>query len=91
MTYSAVADMTQSLSLTQRVAAAAAAEGEVVPSRWATENIWAVVSQPGWDEAWTYALDNETLDDNPDTGARPGVINDDMILAAVQAVRQPST
>jgi hypothetical protein len=87
MSYSAIADMTQSLSLTQRIAAAAASEGELVPSKWAQENIWAMASQPGWADAWTYALENQTLDDNPDTGIRPGVINDSMILAAVQAVR----
>lgn len=48
---------------------------------------WEMASQPGWAEAWDYALGTASPDNNPDTGARPGVINDSMILAAVQAVR----
>lgn len=89
MTYAAIADMTQSLSLTARVAAAAASEGEAEPSRWASENIWAMASQPGWAEAWESAHASETLDNNPDTGNRPGVITDGMILSGVQFIREP--
>lgn len=87
MTYTDIADMTQSLSLTQRVSAATAQEGELLPSQWTAENIWAIASQPGWAEAWASAKDSQTDDDNPDTGIRPGVITDGMILSAVQTVR----
>jgi len=89
MSYADIADMTNSVSLTNRVAAAAAGEGERDAWAWATENAWAVAASPGWADAWQYAKANQTADDNPDTGARPGVINDAMILAAVQAVRTP--
>jgi hypothetical protein len=89
VTYSDIADMTNSVSLTNRVAAAAAGEGQADPWNWATSNAWAVAASPGWSEAWAYARDQATLDDNPDTGARPGVINDEMILAAVQDILAP--
>lgn len=91
MTYSTIADMTQSLSLTQRVSAAAASEGELLPSQWASQNIWAMASQPGWAAAWESAQQTATLDTNPDTGNRPGVITDGMILSAVQGIRNPPT
>lgn len=85
MSYNSIVQMAGSQSLISRIAAAAADEGEADPAGWAQKNIWAIVSSDsGWDAAWTYAVDNATADDNPDTGARPGVINDSMILAVVQ-------
>jgi hypothetical protein len=51
------------------------------------EHSWQIVSHDsGWADAWDYAIDTATLDHNPDTGARPGVINDQMILTVVQAL-----
>lgn len=87
MAYSSIAEMVQSPSLSQRITGAVAVEGEASPDAWTRDHIWAVVSSPGWAEAWDYARDNQTDDDNPDTGARPGVISDQMILSGVQAVR----
>jgi hypothetical protein len=85
MTYQSVSDMAASQSLQQRCIAAAAQEGSVNPQAWVAENIWGVVSHDsGWSDAWDFARANETLDDNPDTGQRPGVINDSMILTVVQ-------
>ena len=87
MTYQSVSDMAGSMSLQQRCIAAAATEGSVNPAAWVAENIWQIVSHDaGWSEAWDYAINEATLDNNPDTGARPGVINDGMILAVVQAL-----
>ena len=86
MSYNSITQIASSPSLMNRVAAAAAAEGEGSPVEWAQRNAWVYASQPGWADAWAYALDTQTDDDNPDTGVRPGVINDDMILAAVQAI-----
>jgi hypothetical protein len=73
-------------SLIQRLVAAAAAEGLSEPLGWVQQNIWSLVSSPDWDDAWDYAKGAYTPDYNPDFGARPGVINDNMILAAVQAL-----
>lgn len=91
MTYQSVVEMARNQSLIQRVAAAAAAEGIENPVVWAQTNIWQIASRSDWAEAWDYASSTYTLDYNPDTGARPGVINDQMILTAVQALNPPST
>lgn len=87
MSYQSVVEMAGSQSLLQRVVAAAAAEGQTEPLSWAQAHIWQLASSPDWDDAWEYATDTATLDNNPDTGARPGVINDQMILSAVQTLR----
>jgi len=85
MSYTSIVQMAGSSSLAERIAAAAADEGQQDPLTWARANIWVVVSaDQSWADAWAYAIDSYTLDNNPDTGARPGVINDSMILAVVQ-------
>lgn len=86
MAYSSVVEMAGSQSLLSRIVAAAAGEDVADPLAWAQRNVWQVVSEPGWAEAWDYARDTANDDVNPDTGMRPGVINDNMILSAVQAV-----
>lgn len=87
MTYQSQADMQASASLRQRCVAAAAQEGSLSPDAWVAEHSWQIVSHDsGWAAAWDYAIDTATLDNNPDTGARPGVINDQMILTVVQAL-----
>lgn len=87
MSYRSTVKMAVSTSLRERIIAAAAEQGEVDPEQWMRENIWPVVSSPGWANDWAYAEDNYTDQFNPDTGARPDVIGDDDILAAVQARR----
>jgi hypothetical protein len=93
MSYQSIVEMAGSQSLMGRIAAAAADEGESDPVTWTQRNIWAIVAaDQGWADAWDYARDTATLDNNPDTGARPGVINDAMILAVIQPmVNQPPT
>lgn len=83
--YNSTRQMVASDSLRKRVSAAAAGENIVMPEVWTQENMWFLASNTEWVDAWTYAKDTETLDHNPDTGARPGVINDEMILSVVQA------
>jgi len=85
MSYNSIAEMAASTSLTNRIAAAAAKEGINNPSGWAGDHMWQIVSSPNWDVQWDYAKDNATVNVNPDTGARQDVINDNDILAAVQA------
>jgi len=87
MSYTSIVQMASSATLAARISAAAADEGQADPVGWTSRNIWAIVaSDQGWSDAWDYALANATDDDNPDTGARPGVINDSMILTVVQAM-----
>ena len=87
MSYQSVVEMASSQTLLSRIVAAAAGEGQTEPLQWAQANVWALVSSPGWADAWAYAQETATDDVNPDTGIRPGVINDAMILSAVQALR----
>jgi hypothetical protein len=90
MSYQSIVEMAGSTSLIGRIAAAAADEGQPDALQWAQTNVWVVVAaDAGWSDAWDYARDNSTLDNNPDTGARPGVINDAMILAVVQPLVTP--
>lgn len=86
MTYNGITQIASSASLLNRVAAAAADEGQSDPVGWAQRHAWELAVQPGWADAWQYAEDNATINVNPDTGVRDDVINDSMILAAVQAI-----
>ena len=85
MSYNDVADMAESGALTRRLYAAAAGEGINPPQPWVTDNIWALVSQPGWPAAWASAKALGVQ--NP--GADEGVITDGMMLSAVQYLNQP--
>lgn len=87
MSYQSVVEMAGSNSLLQRIVAAAATENIPEPLTWAQANMWKLCSTPDWDDAWQYAVDNANVNVNPDTGARDDVINDNMILGAVQALR----
>jgi len=87
MTYQSIVEMAGNQTLIARVTAAAADEGQADPQAWVQPRIWKIVAHDsGWSDAWDYARETATLDHNPDTGARPGVINDQMILTSVQAV-----
>ena len=83
--YNSTRQMVESESLRLRVAAAAAAEGVLNPDQWARDQMWFLASNEEWVQSWSYAKDTETLDQNPDTGARPMVISDHAILSVVQA------
>jgi hypothetical protein len=87
MTYYAVTAMASNIALRDRIASAAATEGEADPFGWLNRNIYTVVARADWVSAWDYAEENKTVNVNPDTGARDDVINDGMILAAVQAIQ----
>jgi hypothetical protein len=86
VTYNAIDQLASSASLLNRVAAAAASEGQADPTGWADRNKWRLAAEPGWADAWSFAEDNATVNVNPDTGVRDDVINDSMILTAVQAI-----
>lgn len=82
MSYNSVAEMARSMSLTQRIIAAAAKESVERPEQWAQNYRWEVASQPGWDAAWDSAVAGGV----PDPGKDEAVITDGMILSGVQAV-----
>lgn len=87
MSYRTQALLAEDAFITTRVTACAAREGENDPRRFALENKWKLSAQPGWDEAYSYAIDTGVA--NP--GNEEGVINDAMILAAVQLLRSNGT
>jgi hypothetical protein len=81
MTYSDIADITESGSLRRRLSAAAAQEGKSKPVEvWVSTFIWEIASAPGWADAWASAVAGHI----PDPGDDEGVITDGMILAVVQ-------
>lgn len=90
MAYQSIVEMSRSTTLQMRIAACAAMEGIEDPQTWAAQRMWKFASQPGWADAWSYASDTYTDEKNPNTGARPDVIGDAMILASVQALNEPA-
>jgi hypothetical protein len=86
MAYNTIVQIASSPSLLNRAAAAAAEQGLSDPVGWAQRHAWELAAEPGWADAWESAEAALTLDQNPDTGVRPSVITDAMILAAVQAI-----
>lgn len=86
MAYIDVANMATDGNLRERIAACAAMEGitDPHPRQWADDHQWQLAASSEWDEAWQYARETNV----EDIGAHQGVINDAMILSAVQAVRK---
>lgn len=90
MSYSTILEVAASDSLNGRIQAAAAQEaaaaGVTISSlvTWVASKMLVLAASSGWDEKWEYARQTYTPQFNPDTGARPDVISDADILAAVQ-------
>ena len=82
MTYMSVSLITQDPDLLARVTACAALEGDRDPELWTQRYKWAIAAQPGWGDAWQYAVDSNVSN----IGRDPAVITDGMILSAVQAI-----
>jgi hypothetical protein len=81
--YGSIADAADSGSLQRRVTACAAQQGvEGDPWSWAWDNRYEWAASPGWGAAWDSAVASE----NPDPGADPAVITDQMILSQVQGM-----
>jgi hypothetical protein len=90
MTYRSIVEMSGSASLIERVAACAAEEGyKDDPTVFARNNIWQIIATGNWDAQWDSAKASETVNVNPDTGARDDVITDGMILSVVQPMVNP--
>lgn len=81
MSYSTLALMAKDADFQDRITACVATQGIRDAERWATDNRWAIAGQPGFDEAYSYALNIGTI-------AAPGrdvsVISDTQLLSAVQ-------
>lgn len=86
MSYTGISQMVQSNSLRERIVACVASEGITNPENWATSNIWQICAAIT-DTDWSYAVENYTINQNPDTGVRTDVVSDQAILSAVQAVQ----
>lgn len=81
MSYRTQALLASDVNLIARVTACAATQNVEGPLRWAWEHNWKLSSEPGWDAAYSYALNVGTVD----PGNAEGVITDGMILSSVQA------
>jgi hypothetical protein len=82
MSYRTQAILARDPQLIERVSACAATQNVSDPSGWAWSHQWELSAEPGWDAAYAYALDTNVVD----PGNSEVVINDSMILAAVQAM-----
>lgn len=83
MSYNTIASMARDGDLQQRLIACAAAEGIDGAQSWALSNVWHLAATPGFADAYQYAVDNH----NGRPGFYDDVINDQMILGAVQTLR----
>jgi hypothetical protein len=82
VSYNTQALVANDSDLITRVTACAATQNLFPPSQWAWERQWRLATQPGWADAWDYAIANG----NARPGHDEGVITDAMILSAVQAI-----
>lgn len=88
MSYWTVAIMKSDSGLISRMTVCAAQEIAVTaPEQWVQQNLWALICQPGWADAYASAIASNIS--NP--GVNEGVITDGMILSAVQAIRDAAT
>jgi len=90
MAYTDIANAAQDMQLRMRIAACISTQtGYSIPQGVANHPIaiadyyqWQCAGQPGWGDAYAYAVANN----NPAPGEDPAVITDGMILSAVQSV-----
>jgi len=90
MAYGDIALLQQDADFNLRVAACYATETTDDPARtdpasWAAMHAWDMAAQPGFGDAYAYALANG----NPRPGWDPAVITDAQILSAVQSLLTP--
>lgn len=82
MSYRTQAILAQDNKLMTRAIACAATQGIMNPDSWVWAHQWVLSSEPGWDAAYSYALNAK----NDSPGDDEAVISDGMILSAVQAI-----
>jgi hypothetical protein len=82
VSYSTLAHLAKDADFLERVTACVATQGIQQADKWADDNRWTMAAQPGFDEAYAYAVSFE----NPAPGKDLAVITDEQILAAVQSL-----
>lgn len=90
MSYSGVASLAHDNDILMRVTACAALEGIESPWAWVAERNWLLAAQPGWGDAYSYAMNQARPEDAIPIGRDESVISDGQILAAVQGMIQAS-
>ena len=83
MSYNTIARCAEDADLQQRVVACAAQEGVEGPDSWAAGHRWKFAANPDVAAPYAYAMEQGLA--NP--GKRDDVINDNIILSVVQALR----
>lgn len=84
MAYYDVARLANDSAFLSRVAACRVAEvPDNDPWSWVNEHTWQLAGQPGFGDAYGYAINTG----NPNPGSDPAVITDGQILSAVQALQ----
>lgn len=93
MSYLDQSEIAENQSMLNRVAQAAAQEGQKDADVWTAQNRREWAAAPGWDAAWASAEASHPPPDPPDPdtplydpGADEAVITDAMILSQVQAM-----
>ena len=84
MSYKTQSRMAIDGDLRLRIGACAATQRVPNSLQWAADNQWLLAAEPGWDDAYSYALLVNENDPMYLPGADENVITDPMILAAVQ-------
>lgn len=90
MSYTTIINIAESPSLQRRVQAAVAKEAAAaevsIPylATWVADRMLHIAATSGWDQKWEYYEASYTPIYNPDVGARPDVVTDEDILAAIQ-------
>ena len=83
MSYNTMAQMAQDYLLRQRLYACAGSEGIPNSQSWVDQNIWQIVANSEFDQAYAYAVGTKV----PNPGQDEGVITDAVILAHVQPLK----
>jgi len=89
MSYLTQARISHSATMHDRVAQCAVGEGIGSAESWTAEHSRQWAAAPGWDDAWEYALNVHSTDEDYDPGTDEAVITDGMILSEVQALNPP--
>lgn len=76
--------MSKSPGLRNRLIGAAAQKGRADAELWVQQNIWRIVSDEDWVEAYGYAENTKTRNVNQDTGDRDDVISEGMISSKIE-------
>jgi hypothetical protein len=89
MSYLTQSKIAANQAMNERVIQCAVGEQISDGQNWAYQHQREWAAAPGWDDAWEYALNVHSSDQNYDPGTDEAVITDGMILSQVQAMNPP--